>query len=81
MLAWTFLAPLWFSAVSAGRYDTVSFLSCTFAPVSLGAFLVLLAGYGIAALTLHRRHWPAFGWNAGFWIIGAALSAFLLQLG
>ena len=38
----------------------MSFLSCTFAPVSLGAFLALLAGYGIAALTLARNHRAAF---------------------
>ena len=55
VLAWTFLAPLWFSAVSAEQSDTVPFLSRTFAPVSLGAFVVLLAGYGIAALTLTRH--------------------------
>jgi hypothetical protein len=81
VLAWTFLAPLWFSAVSAEQPDTVPFLSRTFAPVSLGAFLVLLAGYGIAALTLPGIHRAVFRWNIGFWAIGAALSAFLLQLG
>jgi hypothetical protein len=81
VLAWTFLAPLWFSAASAEQADTVSFLSHTFAPASLGTFVVLLVGYGIAALTLPGNHRAAFGWNVGFWAIGAALSAFLLQLG
>ncbi|HME26172.1 MAG TPA: patatin-like phospholipase family protein [Acetobacteraceae bacterium] len=81
VLTWAFLAPLWFSAKSASRYDTVPFLSWTFAPISLGAFVALIAGYVIAALTLERRHWAGFAWNIGFWAIGAALSAFLLQLG
>ena len=63
VLAWAFLAPLWFSTVSAGQHDTVPFLSCTFAPVSLGAFAMLIAGYVIAAVTLGRQHWGAFGWN------------------
>jgi predicted acylesterase/phospholipase RssA len=81
ILAWAFLAPLWFSMVSAGRYDAAPFLSWTFAPISLGAFAALMAGYVIAALTLGRSHWAAFAWNIGFWGIGAALSAFLLQLG
>jgi len=81
VLAWAFLAPLWFSAESASRYDAVPFLSWAFTPVSLGAFAMLIAGYVIAALTLGRRHWAGFAWNIGFWAIGAALSAFLLQLG
>jgi hypothetical protein len=79
VLAWAFLAPLWFKAVAAGH--TAPFLSWTFAPVSLGVFAVLVAGYVIAALTLERRHWAGFVWNIGFWATGAALSAFLLQLG
>jgi hypothetical protein len=81
ILLWAFLAPLWFSAMSASRSDTVGFLSWTFAPVSLGAFCALIGGYIIAAATLGRKHWPAFAWNLGFWALGAALSAFLLQLG
>ena len=81
VLAWAFLAPVWFSAVSADRYSPAPFWSCVFAPVSVGAFVVLVAGYGIAALTLNRRHWAAFGWNAGWWALGALLSAFLLHLG
>ena len=81
VLAWTFLAPAWFSAVSSGRYGTVPFLSWTFAPASLGAFVALVVGYGIAALTLGRDHYKAFARNGIYWTIGAALSAFLLQLG
>ena len=81
VLLWAFLAPLWFSATSASRGDAVVFLSWTFAPVSLGAFCVLIGGYIIAAATLGRKHWAAFAWNFGFWALGAALSAFLLQLG
>ncbi len=81
VLVWAFLAPLWFSAVSSGQHDTVAFLSWTFAPVSLGAFAMLIAGYVIAALTLGRDHWAAFVWNIPYWAIGAAMSAFLLQLG
>ncbi len=81
ILAWAFLAPVWFSTVSSGQYDPVPFLSWTFAPLSLGAFAVIVAGYGIAAFTLKPSHWPAFANNAIYWIMGAALSAFLLQLG
>ena len=81
VLLWAFLAPLWFSATSAGLGGAVGFLSRTFAPVSLGAFSVLIGGYIIAAATLGRKHWAAFAWNFGFWALGAALSAFLLQLG
>ena len=57
------------------------FLSWTFAPASLGAFVALVVGYGIAALTLGRDHYKAFARNGIYWTIGAALSAFLLQLG
>ena len=32
-------------------------------------------------MTLRRSHWPAFAWNTDLWGMGAALSAFLLQLG
>ncbi|HEY2619295.1 MAG TPA: hypothetical protein VGI78_18280 [Acetobacteraceae bacterium] len=81
VLAWAFLAPLWFSTVSAEQHDAVPFLSCTFAPVSLGAFALLIAGYVIAALTLGRQHWAAFAWNIPYWAVGAVMSAFLLQLG
>jgi Patatin-like phospholipase len=81
VLAWAFLAPVWFSTSGSTQYETTPFLSRTFAPLSLGAFAVLVVGYGAAALTLGRDHYASFGWNAGFWIAGAALSAFLLQLG
>jgi hypothetical protein len=81
VLAWTFLAPVWLGTAGSAHYATVPFLSWTFTPLSLGAFLALLAGYVIAALTLGREHYPSFGRNAGFWIAGAALSAFLLHLG
>ena len=54
-LAWAFLAPVWFRAVAADRPRAAPFLSWTFAPVSLGAFAVLVAGYVIAALTLEPQ--------------------------
>lgn len=81
ILAWAFFAPVWLSTVGSAQFEAVPFLSWTFAPLSLGAFIVLVAGFGIAALTLGREHYPSFGWNVGFWIAGATLCAFLLHLG
>jgi hypothetical protein len=81
VLAWTFLAPVWLATAGSAQYETVPILSSTFAPLSLGAFIALVAGYAIAALTLGRDHYASFAWNVGFWIAAAALSAFLLHLG
>ena len=81
VLLWAFLAPLWFTTVSATRHDVVPLLSGTFAPVSLGAFAALVLGYVIAAVSLGSSHWRAFRRNFGYWALGAALSAFLLHLG
>jgi hypothetical protein len=81
VLVWAFLAPSWFSAAAAEQYDTVPFWSCRFAPASIGAFVTLLAGYVIGALTLPRRYRSGFVSNGLWWALGAALSAFLLHLG
>jgi hypothetical protein len=78
ILAWAFLAPIW---LHARHIAAEPFLSWTFAPLSLGAFVALVLGYGIAAATLGREHWRPFWCNAPFWIAGAALSALLLHLG
>jgi Patatin-like phospholipase len=81
VLAWAFLAPIWLSTAASAQDTTVPFLSWTFAPLSIGVLIVLVAGYAIAAVSLGRTQAAPFWWNAPFWIAGSALSAFLLHLG